>query len=188
VPAAGRAPYAPTIRAAFGWNVYYARLQKVYEEDVDGERRDAAHRYSPGRVVRVEKEIVFGAPEEAQISTSFVERSNLTIRMQQRRWTRLTNAFSGKWDNHSAAMSLFVAHYNLVRIHETLRMTPAMSLGVTNHIWTIGELIDAALSAPKPASTVPVPPTPTEPKPMRPTPYRTPIRGQLRVIPGGKVR
>ncbi len=174
----GYAPYAPTIRAAFGWNVDYAQLQKVYEEDLEGERRDAAHRYSPGRVVRVEKEIVFGAPEEAQISTSFVERSNLTIRMQQRRWTRLTNAFSRKPENHRAAMSLFVAWYNLCRVHETLRCTPAMSLGVTNHIWTIGELIDAALSEPKPAPTMPVPPAPVRPAP----------RGfQLRVIPGGKL-
>jgi IS1 family transposase len=174
----GYAPYAPTIRAAFGWNVDYAQLRKVYEEDLEGERRDAAHRYSPGRVVRVEREIVFGVPEEAQISTSFVERSNLTIRMQQRRWTRLTNAFSHKWENHCAAMSLFVAWYNLCRVHETLRCTPAMSLGVSDHIWTIGELIDAALAAP----TAPV----TPPKP--PTTMRSGYRPfQLRVIRGGKV-
>jgi IS1 family transposase len=160
----GYAPYAPTIRAAFGYNVDYGQLQKVYEEDTEGDRR-AQRRYSPGRVVGVEKEIVFGNPEEAQISTSYVERSNLTVRMQQRRWTRLTNAFSRKPENHRAAMSLYVAWYNLCRVHETLRVTPAMALGVSDHIWTISELIDAALSAPKPAPTLPVPPTPTRPSP-----------------------
>ncbi len=177
----GYAPYAPTIRAAFGYNVDYAQLQKVYEEDLEGERRDAAHRYSPGRVVRVEKEIIFGAPEEAQISTSFVERSNLTIRMQQRRWTRLTNAFSRKPENHRAAMSLFVGWYNLVRVHETLRTTPAMALGVSNHIWTIRELIEQAMQAP--AAPPVAPPVAPAPAPMRPHGWV-----QLRLIRGGKVR
>jgi IS1 family transposase len=172
----GYAPYAPTIRAVFGWKVDYAQLQKVYEEDTEGDRR-AQHRYSPGRVVGVEKEIVFGNPEEDKISTSYVERNNLTLRMQIRRFTRLTNAFSRKPENHAAAISLHVAWYNLCRVHETLRTTPAMALGVSSHIWTISELIDAALSTPKPAPTIPVPPTPARPSP----------RGfQLRVIQGGK--
>jgi hypothetical protein len=127
--------------------------------------------------VGVEKEIVFGNPEEDKISTSYVERNNLTLRMQIRRFTRLTNAFSRKPENHAAAISLHVAWYNLCRVHETLRTTPAMALGVSDHIWTIGELIDAALSTPKPAPTLPVPPAPTRPSP----------RGfQLRVIRGGK--
>jgi hypothetical protein len=110
--------------------------------------------------------------------------------MAIRRFTRLTNAFSKKFENHQAAVSLHVAHYNLCRVHETLRITPAMALGVSDHIWTIGELIDAALAAPKPAPTLPVPPTPrpTEPKPPRPELYRVPERRpvQLRVIRGGK--
>jgi IS1 family transposase len=172
----GYAPYAPTIRAAFGYNVDCAQLQKVYEEDTEGDRR-AQRRYSPGRVVGVEKEIVFGNPEEDKISTSYVERNNLTLRMQIRRFTRLTNAFSRKPENHAAAISLHMAWYNLCRVHETLRTTPAMALGVADHIWTIGKLIDSALSTPKPAPTLPMPPAPTRPAP----------RGfQLRVIRGGK--
>jgi hypothetical protein len=76
---------------------------------------------------------------------------NLTLRMQQRRFTRLTNGFSKKLENHCAAVALYVAHYNLCRVHETLRVTPAMQLGVTDHIWTIGELVDAALTGEVPA-------------------------------------
>ncbi len=101
------------------------------------------------------------------ISTSYVERSNLTLRMQQRRFTRLTNAFSKKLRNHRAAVALYVAHYNLCRVHETIRMTPAMALGVTDHIWTIGELIEAA-TAPDPVAL--------EGKPV----------GRFRVIDGGR--
>lgn len=84
--------------------------------------------------------------EPKNISTSFIERHNLTLRMQQRRFTRPTNAFSKKLENHFAAVALYVAHYNFCRAHEALRVTPAMQLGVTDHIWTIGELVDAALS------------------------------------------
>jgi hypothetical protein len=86
---------------------------------------------------------VVGRPKH--ISTSFIERQNLTLRMQQRRFTRLTNAFSKKLENHEAAVALYVMHYNFCRVHETLRVTPAMQLGVADHIWSIGELVDAAL-------------------------------------------
>ncbi len=174
----GYAPYAPTIREAFGGGLGcdYGQLQKTYENEERGE--EASRRYSPGRVVRIEREPVFGNPEEAQISTSHVERNNLTLRMQMRRFTRLTNAFSRKPESHQAAVGLHVARYNLCRVHETVRTTPAMALGVSDHIWSIGELVDAALSAPVPAPTPTVPPAP-----VRPTP-----RGfQLRVIRGGKV-
>lgn len=186
----GYAPYAPTIRAAFGPGVDYGVLQKIYE---DPEReREAARRYSPTRVVGVEREVVFGNPEADKISTSFVERQNLTMRMQMRRFTRLTNGFSRKPENHRSAVSLHVAHYNLCRVHETLRCTPAMALGVTDHIWSIGELIDAALSAP----AAPAPPPPPRFS-DRDGGYgfkrsegiaegRKPV--QLRVISGGKVR
>ena len=84
-----------------------------------------------------------GAPRH--ISTSYVERQNLTLRMSQKRFARLSNGFSKKLANHAAAVALYVAHYNLCRVHETLRITPAMAVGVTDHIWTIGELLDAAL-------------------------------------------
>ena len=91
-----------------------------------------------------------GEPDESKISTSYIERFNLTTRMQSRRFTRLTNAFSKKLANHRAAVALQVAHYNLCRWHETISGTPAMALGVTDHGWTIGELVEAALPAPVP--------------------------------------
>jgi hypothetical protein len=94
-------------------------------------------------VVAVNRQVVSGVP--SQISTSYVERSNLTIRMSSRRFTRLTKGFSKKLENHEAAVGLLVAHYNLCRVHEATRVTPAMSLGLTDHSWSIGELLDAAL-------------------------------------------
>jgi predicted short-subunit dehydrogenase-like oxidoreductase (DUF2520 family) len=91
----------------------------------------------------VKREAVLGEPD--YISTSYVERQNLTLRMQCRRFTRLTNAFSKKLENHMAAVALYVAHYNFCRVHEALRVTPAMQLGITDHVWTLGELVAAAL-------------------------------------------
>lgn len=134
-------PYVEAVELAFGAEVDYAQIVKQY----DGEPGpDAARRYSPGWVVAVRKQWIVGRPVKSRVSTSYIERSNLTLRMQSRRFTRLTNGFSKKLRNHAAAISLYVAHYNLCRVHETLRMTPAMALGVTDHIWTIGELIEAA--------------------------------------------
>jgi hypothetical protein len=101
----------------------------------------AAHRYSPSSIRAIDKTVIRGMPEESKISTSYVERFNLTTRMQIRRMTRLTNAFSKKAENHAAAIALHVAYYNLCRVHETLRTTPAMALGVTDHIWSIAELL-----------------------------------------------
>ncbi len=103
---------------------------------------DAARRYSPGYVVGVNRARIAGNP--MRICTSYVERSNLTVRMQSRRFTRLSNGFSKKLRNHEAAISLFITHYNFCRVHETIRMTPAMMLAVTDHIWTIGELLERA--------------------------------------------
>jgi hypothetical protein len=111
-----------------------------------------------------------GAPEVTTISTSYAERQNLSLRMACRRFTRLTNAFSKKLDNHVAAVALYVAHYNFCRVHETLRTTPAVALGIANHMWSIGELIDAALIA----------------VPFKPTPAAPDRRRQFRVIQGGK--
>lgn len=133
--------YPSAIEDAFGIDVAYGQIEKHY--GVQHGVVEAARRYSPAQVVAVSKRHVVGRPKH--ISTSFIERQNLTLRMQQRRFTRLTNAFSKKLENHEAAVALYVAHYNLCRVHETLRVTPAMQLGVIDHIWTIGELVDAAL-------------------------------------------
>ena len=132
---------------AFGDDVDYGQSIKVlHGEPGPG----AARRYSPGDVVGVNRRRVTGNPK--RICTSYVERSNLTVRMQSRRFTRLTNGFSRKLRNHEAAISLFIAHYNFCRVHEIIRMTPAMMLGVTDHIWTIAKLIEAATmdQAPEP--------------------------------------
>jgi len=142
--------YEQAIEYAFGDAVHYGQIVKTYAGDPP---INAARRYSPGVVVGVRKRKVRGFPVGMNISTSYIERSNLTLRMQSRRLTRLTNGFSKKLENHKAAIALFVAHYNLCRVHEALRITPAMQLGVTDHIWTIGELVDAALNGelPQPA-------------------------------------
>ncbi len=134
--------YPQAVEQAFGADVNYGQIVKQY---VGEPPINAARRYSPGVVTGVKKHIVAGRPVQASISTSMVERSNLTLRMQSRRFTRLTNGFSKKLENHKAAVSLFIAHYNLCRFHETIRCTPAMSLGVTDHIWSIGELIESAM-------------------------------------------
>jgi hypothetical protein len=126
--------------------VTYGQIEKHY--GVQAGIVDAARRYSPAQVVAVSKRRIVGRPRH--ISTSYIERQNLTFRMQQRRFTRLTNAFSKKLENHEAAVALYVAHYNFCRVHETLRVTPAMQLGVTDHIWSIGELGDAALNSEPP--------------------------------------
>lgn len=143
------AAYQNAVEWAFGTEVHYGQIVKKY---VGEPPINAARRYSPGTVVGVDKSVLMGKPDPKKISTSLVERQNLSLRMSQRRFTRLTNAFSKKLENHCAAVSLYVAHYNLCRVHETIRVTPAMALGVTDHIWTIGELIETALAdkAPEP--------------------------------------
>jgi IS1 family transposase len=132
--------YPGAVEQEFGWQVDYGTIDKNYKYMNTPE---AARRYSPGSVVAVQRRTVFGSPDH--ISTSYVERQNLTVRMQQRRFTRLTNAFSKKLENHMGAVALYVAWYNFCRVHETLRVTPAMQLGVVDHVWTIAELIAAAL-------------------------------------------
>jgi IS1 family transposase len=130
--------------AAFDRAIDYAVLTKIYDEVPEGKRR-----YSPPEVVGTKKEVVFGAPDPAHISTSYVERQNLTMRMGMRRFTRLTNAFSKKIENHIHAVSLHFMHYNFGRIHKTLRVTPAMQAGVSDHVWSLEEI--AAL-VPKPVA------------------------------------
>ena len=138
--------YPDAVERTFGIECKFGTIEKHYAVDATVE---AARRYSPAAVVAVTRRCIIGNQEK--LSTSYIERQNLTLRMQQRRFTRLTNAFSKKLENHVAAVALYVAHYNFCRVHETLRVTPAMQLGVTDHIWTIGELVDAALDGVVPA-------------------------------------
>ncbi len=137
----GLEQYVLAIDDAFGIGVDYAQLVKVYKGEP---AKDAARRYSPGWVVKVRHAEITGYPDRRYISTSHVERQNLSLRMTQRRFTRLTNGFSKRLRNHKAAVALYVGHYNLCRVHETLRITPGMALGVRDHIWTIEELIEEA--------------------------------------------
>jgi IS1 family transposase len=130
--------------AGFKGEIDYATVTKIYDEVPEGQRR-----YSPPVVTGTKKEVVFGNPDPAHISTSYVERQNLTMRMGMRRFTRLTNAFSKKIENHIHAVSLHFMYYNFGRIHKTLRVTPAMQAGVSDHVWSLEEI--AAL-APEPAA------------------------------------
>jgi IS1 family transposase len=135
--------YPDAVERAFGLDCSFAQIIKQYR----GEPAvDTARRYSPGVVIGVERRWVIGA--QRKVCTSYVERGNLSVRAASRRFTRLTNSFSKKLANHVAAVSLYVAHFNLCRVHEALRITPAMAMGITDHIWTIGELIDAATAEP----------------------------------------
>lgn len=135
-------PYRVTIRDAFKSQAAHGVIVKTVS--VTHLSKQAAVRYSPAEVVAVTREAVTGVP--MQISTSYVERQNLSLRMGQRRFARLTNGFSKKLANHIAAVSLYVAHYNLCRVHEALRTTPAVAQGVADHVWSIGELLDKTLS------------------------------------------
>lgn len=131
ISADGLNSYPWAIERAFNRNCSHGVIVKEFAA-TEAVTSDAARRYSPGQVVGVEVKRVVGEPR--YISTSYVERQNLTIRMQQRRFTRLTNAFSKKFEHHVAAIALYATHYNFCRVHETLRITPAMQLGVTDHV------------------------------------------------------
>jgi hypothetical protein len=126
--------YPHAVDRAFGIGVDYAVLQKHYATVEAG-------RYSPGRFTGATSEVITGTPDKRHISTSFAERQHLSMRMGMRRYTRLTNAFSKKLENHVAANALYFLHYNFARIHRTLRVTPAMAAGIANHVWTVEEII-----------------------------------------------
>ena len=132
----GFAPYRSAIPNTLSDRVDFAQLIKVYRATPEGERR-----YSPADVVSTEVVPVTGQPDPNKTCTSHIERQNLTMRMQIRRFTRLTNAFSKKWENHWAALYLYFAHYNFCRIHSSIRVTPAMEAGITDHVWDLAELI-----------------------------------------------
>lgn len=138
----GHVPYLWAVEDAFGADIDYAMLVKRYGQTDEGQRR-----YSPPECVGAEKQVVTGNPDPKHISTSFVERQNLTMRMSMRRFTRLTNAFSKKVENHVHAVSMHFMFYNFGRIHKTLRVTPAMAAGVTDHVWSLEEI--CGLDVPK---------------------------------------
>jgi IS1 family transposase len=135
----GHKVYLEAVEGAFGNDIDYAMLVKTYEGD-SGKHATAERRYSPAVCTGEFKQRITGDPDPDHISTSYVERSNLTIRMSIRRFTRLTNAFSKKLDNHKAALALHFMHYNFGRIHKTLRVTPAMEAGVAAHVWSFAEI------------------------------------------------
>ncbi|QNI32895.1 IS1 family transposase [Alloacidobacterium dinghuense] len=128
--------YPDAIEAAFGSEVDYAQLHKIY----GAPDKEEARRYSPSAIIGTDMKTVCGNPDPKHVSTSFVERQNLTMRMHMRRFTRLTNGFSKKQENHAHAVALHFMYYNFCKVHKTLRVTPAMQAGLTDHIWTLEEL------------------------------------------------
>jgi hypothetical protein len=132
----GHKAYLEAVEGAFGMDVDFATLQKIY-----GASEETEKRYSPAKCIGCESKVVMGNPDPQHISTSYVERQNLTMRMHIRRFTRLTNAFSKKLDNHGYAVALHFMYCNFVRIHQSLRVTPAMEAELAGHAWTIEELI-----------------------------------------------
>jgi transposase-like protein/IS1 family transposase len=133
----GFKPYKTAIDNTLADRVDFAQLIKVYRASTEGEGR-----YSPAEVVSMEVVPVVGTPDPKRICTSHIERQNLTIRMQIRRFTRLTNGFSKKFENHWAALALWFAFYNFCRIHSSIRVTPAMEAGITDHVWELAELLN----------------------------------------------
>ena len=133
----GHRAYLSGVSHAFGSEIDYAQLQKIYGPSPDAEAR----RYSPAVCMAARKTIISGNPDYSHVSTSYIERQNLTMRMSMRRFTRLTNAFSKKLENLEHAIALHYMHYNFCRIHQTLRVTPAMAAGVADHVWEISEVL-----------------------------------------------
>lgn len=132
----GHRPYLEAVEGAFGADVDYAVLQKIYGTPIDGQKR-----YSPPECIGVQVRTVEGNPDPKYISTSYVERQNLTMRMHMRRFTRLTNGFSKKVEQHANAVALHFMYYNFCRIHKSLRMTPAMAAGVTDRLWEVSDIV-----------------------------------------------
>jgi IS1 family transposase len=128
--------YLNAVENAFGSDIDYAMLVKIY-----GETAEAEKRYSPAECIGCQRKPVTGSPDPKHISTSYVERQNLTMRMHMRRFTRLTNAFSKKLENHIAAVALHFMYYNFIKLHGTVRCTPAMAAGVTNRLWDMSDVV-----------------------------------------------
>ncbi|KXS32534.1 MAG: Uncharacterized protein AWT59_1367 [Candidatus Gallionella acididurans] len=135
----GHKAYLEAVEEAFGANVDFAQLIKIY--GTLGQSTNDARRYSPSEFTGSEKRVITGNPDIEKISTSYVERQNLTMRMHMRRFTRLTNAFSKKLENHMHAISLYFMFYNFCKIHKSLRVTPAMEAGVSKTLWEISDIV-----------------------------------------------
>ena len=133
----GHRAYLDAVEGAFKFNVDYAMLVKLYGAPTQEEQR----RYSPAKCIGTHVAVIEGDPDMEKVSTSYVERQNLTMRMSMRRFTRLTNAFSKKAENLACALALHFMHYNFCRVHKTVKMTPAMAAGVADHVWTVGEIV-----------------------------------------------
>ncbi|MCM2280466.1 MAG: IS1 family transposase [Bdellovibrionaceae bacterium] len=132
----GHRAYLEAVDSAFGTEIDYAMLVKIYGKSPGGEGR-----YSPAQCIGARRTVISGKPEHKHISTSLMERQNLTMRMGMRRFTRLTNAFSKKLENHEHAIALHFMYYNFARIHQSLRVTPAMAAGISDHVWSIEEIV-----------------------------------------------
>jgi len=135
----GHKAYAEAVQGAFGLDCDFAMLIKLYGSELHDRRYSGG-----GECIGIRTAVLSGDPDPAHISTSFVERQNLTMRMSMRRFTRLTNGFSKKIENHEAAIALHFMHYNFCRVHKTLRITPAMEAGLAHHVWTVEELVALA--------------------------------------------
>ncbi len=142
----GHKVYVEAVADAFGTDIDFAMLVKHYGDP--SESRQAEKRYSPTKFISADKRRITGNPDVNEVSTSFVERSNLTMRMNVRRFTRLTNGFSKKLENHMHAISIYFMHYNFCRVHKSLRVTPAMEAGLTDHVWELEEIINMADTMP----------------------------------------
>ena len=136
----GYTPYRTEMPCALGGRIDFAQLIKIFGP-VKG--NEAAVRYSPGNIMGTDVKVIAGNPDKDHICTSHAERHNLTIRMQMRRLTRLTNGFSKKWENHEAALALFFAYYSFFRVHSTIKTTPAVKARLTDHVWNVKELLEA---------------------------------------------
>lgn len=145
----GHKAYLTAVEAAWAFrDVDYGMLVKIYGDSTP------SGRYSPGEVIGTRREAISGQPDTSLICTSHVERQNLTMRMSMRRFTRLTNAFSKKFENHRLAVALHFIHYNFCRIHQSLRVTPAMAAGLSDHVWSLAELVGLMGSQPQEAVLV----------------------------------
>jgi IS1 family transposase len=134
----GHRAYLTAVEDAFGCEIDFAMLQKIYGAPQDTPET----RYSPAVCMGARKAIISGNPDHNHVSTSYVERQNLTMRMSMRRFTRLTNGFSKKLENHEHAVAIHYMYYNFCRIHQSLRVTPAMEAGISDHVWSLDEVID----------------------------------------------